>query len=256
MEPNEIFKLECSTEVEAMGSNAELHLATKVWINAATKAKYSYHFEWLGRPIIQLPQDIVALQEIVWATKPSVIIETGVAHGGSLILSASLLALLDLVDGQHETSANSTRRVIGVDIDIRQHNRLAIQSHPLGSRINLLEASSTDPNLVSNIRSLLKPEDRVMVILDSNHTEKHVLEELKAYSDLVSEGCYLIVFDTVIENLPPDSFPNRDWGLGNNPWTATRKFLEVDKRFEHDKYFDDKLQITVAPGGFLKRTSK
>lgn len=255
MGPNETFKLECLSEIQAMGSNVELQSATKVWINAATKAKYSYHFEWLGRPIIQLPQDVVAIQEIVWETKPTVIIETGIAHGGSLILSASLLALLDLIDFENGVDLPSKRTVIGVDIDIRQHNRLAIENHPLGSRIIMLEGSSTDKTIIETVGGLLKPDDRVMVILDSNHTEEHVLKELFGYADFVSQGCYLLVFDTVIENLPAESFPNREWGIGNNPWTAAKKFLESDTRFEHDQNFDNKLQITVAPGGFLKRVS-
>lgn len=255
MDHYQTFKSECSAEVIAMGENAELLSVTKDWIEAATKAKYTYHFEWLGRPIIQLPQDMIALQEIVWETKPTIIIETGIAHGGSLILSASLLALLDLVDLEKGILTENTRKVIGIDVDIRAHNRVAIENHPLASRIQLIQASSTDPSLISQIKGLIRPNDKVMVILDSDHTEEHVLSELRSYSDLVSPGCYLIVFDTIVEFLDSKTFSNRDWGVGNNPWTATQIFLESDSRFRNNLQIENKLQLTVAPGGFLQRIS-
>lgn len=202
---------------------------------------YTYNFDWLGLPIIQYPQDMVAVQEVIWETKPDIIIETGVARGGSLILSASILHLL-----------NNNGRVIGVDIDIRPHNREAIENHPLAFRINLVQGSSTDAQIIEQVKSLISPNDKVMVILDSNHTHEHVLQELYAYSPLVSWGCYLVVMDTAIEDMPEDYFPDRPWGKGNNPKTAVHEFLKQTKRFEIDQSIQNKLLITVAPDGYLK----
>lgn len=203
--------------------------------------KYSYNFDWLGLPIIQFPQDIVAIQELIWKTKPDIIIETGVARGGSLILSASILHLL-----------NGGGKVIGIDIDIRPHNREAIESHPLAFRISLIEGSSTDLSIVQMVKDLITPESKVMVILDSNHTYDHVLKELQLYSPLVSTNCYLIVMDTVVDDMPEDSFLDRPWGKGNNPKIAVQEFLKTSDRFEIDEAIHNKLLITVAPDGYLK----
>ncbi len=253
MESYDKFKSEGQLEIHSMSNDPNLREKSNSWLREVSRFKYTYHFEWMGRPIIQLPQDIVALQEIIWDSKPDVIIETGIAHGGSLILNASLLALLDLIDLESGKQMDKPRKVIGVDIDIRSHNRKAINEHPMSSRIELIEGSSTETEVVDLIKEKINPNDRVMVILDSDHTEAHVLEELILYSDLVSKDCFLVVFDTVVEFLDPNSFSDRDWGIGNNPWTATQKFLESDLRFKNVKDFEDKLQITVAPGGFLKR---
>lgn len=247
------FKTECDLEIRAMESSHELNKLSNEWLKVATKFKYTYHFEWLGRPIIQLPQDVLALQEIIWDTRPDIVIETGIAHGGSLVLSASILALLDLVDLETGVERRSKRKVFGVDIDIRKHNRDAIEAHPLSSRIEMFEDSSTSAELINLLKSRINSNDRVMVILDSNHTESHVLDELRAYADFVSSGCYLVVFDTVIQFLDAQDSSDRPWGIGNNPWTAVQEFLREDDRFLVNTHLESKLQLTVAPSGFLKK---
>jgi len=203
--------------------------------------QYTYNFDWLGLPIIQLPQDIIALQEIIWKTKPDIIIETGVARGGSIIFHASMLHLL-----------NGNGKVIGVDIDIRAHNRKNIEDHPLSFRVNLIQGSSIELSTVEAVKALLKPTDRVMVILDSNHTHDHVLKELELYSTLVTKDCYLIVLDTWVEDLPDELFDNRPWGKDNNPKTAVHKFMNLTDRFEIDSMIPNKLALTCAPDGYLK----
>lgn len=204
--------------------------------------RYTYNFRWLGRPVIQFPQDIVALQEIVWDTRPEVVVETGIAHGGSLVLYASLLELL-----------GGDRLAIGVDVDIRAHNRAAIESHPLAHRLAMIEGSSVDPNTVESVRALVRGR-RTMVVLDSNHTHEHVLRELEAYAPLVSEGCYLVVLDTIVERMPKSLYLDRPWGPGDNPMTALDAFLAANDAFAIDREFDDKLLFTVGPRGYLKRT--
>ena len=224
-----------------MAADRELtELATQVF-NKSAEYKYSYNFSWMGRPIIQYPADIVAMQEIIWQVKPDLIIETGIAHGGSLIFYASMLELLG-GDGQ----------VVGIDIDIRGHNRTAIESHPMFKRITLVQGSSIDEATISPIRTLAKEKRAVLVCLDSNHTHAHVLRELELYSPLVTNGSYLVVFDTVIEDMPAESFPDRPWDKGNNPKTAVQEFLTRNVRFEVDEEIANKLLFTVAPGGFLR----
>lgn len=240
-----------------MGSNSKLQTLTRDWFNFANSLKYSYHFSWLGRPIIQYPQDIAAFQEIVWQVQPDVIVETGIAHGGSLILSASLLAMLDLCEatekGEVLDPARPKRNVIGVDIDIRPHNRTAIEAHPMAKRITMLEGSSVDPAIVGQVRALVGDARRVLVSLDSNHTHDHVLAELEAYGPMVSKGSYCVVFDTVIEDMPASNSGERPWGPGNNAKTAVWEFLKTHPEFAIDKQIENKLQITVAPDGYLKR---
>jgi cephalosporin hydroxylase len=201
----------------------------------------------MGRPIIQYPQDIVAIQEIIWQVKPDLIIETGIAHGGSLILSASLLSLLEIC-GEIEHG-----QVVGVDIDIRQHNRIEIEKHPLSKKIIMLEGSSISPEIISEVRKIANSKKRVMVFLDSNHTHKHVIEELNLYSPFVSKGSYLVVFDTIVEDLPEKLISDRPWGKGNNPKTAVWEFLKDNKDFEIDTNIDNKLLISVAPDGYLRK---
>jgi len=213
--------------------------------------QYSYNFSWLGRPIIQYPQDVVAFQEVVTRVKPDVILETGIAHGGSLMLSASLLCLLDVMEGLDPRQ--SPRKVVGVDIDIRPHNRKALDEHPLRFKMELIEGSSIDPEIIQQVRSHADGIDRVLVSLDSNHTHEHVLAELNAYADLVSVGSYCIVFDTVIEDLPAGSFSDRPWDVGNNPKTAVHEWLKSHPEFEIHKDIDNKLLISVAPDGYLRR---
>jgi len=219
--------------------------------------KYSYHFGWLDRPIIQFPQDIVAMQELIWSIKPDLIIETGIAHGGSLIFSASMLALLDICNavekGDKLDPKLSRRKVLGIDIDIRSHNRIAIEAHPLASRIQMIQGSSIDPETIAQVKEVAQAFNRVLVCLDSNHTHEHVLAELDAYAPLVSSDSYCVVFDTIIEDLPAGFFPDRPWDRGNNPKTAVREYLRTHPEFVIDHSIPNKLLITVAPDGYLKR---
>jgi cephalosporin hydroxylase len=259
MTPHEKFKKECDDEIESMSLDAKLVSTSSEWINLAQAKKYSYHFEWLGRPIIQYPQDIVAMQEIIWTVKPDLIIETGIAHGGSLIFSASMLAQLDMCDaieaGKSIDPNKSSRLVIGLDIDIRPHNKAAIEAHPMASRIKMFQGSSIDSTIVEEVKKIAAGFKRILVCLDSNHTHEHALAELKAYAPLVTSGSYCVVFDTIIEDLPKDSFSNRPWGHGDNPKTAVWEYLESHPEFTIDKSIDSKLLISVAPDGYLKRVS-
>jgi cephalosporin hydroxylase len=251
------FNEEILNDLEKMKQDPEMLSLSIQWLKKANQYRYSYHFNFLGRPIIQYPQDMIAVQEIIWTVKPDLIIETGIAHGGSLILSAASLALLDLNEavqqGKTLDPLRSKRLVIGVDVDIREINRKEIENHFLFSRIKLVEGSSTDPKIISKIEQLSKPFKTVMVLLDSNHTKDHVLNELIAYTPLVSRNSYCIVFDTVIEDLSGVDWVNRSWGLGNNPKIAVDEFLKINSDFEIDKNIQNKLQITVAPDGYLKR---
>ena len=257
MTPYEKFKQECDREIEAIGRDDKLIVATRDWVNRANAQKYSYHFEWMGRPIIQYPQDIVAMQELIWRVKPDLIIETGIAHGGSLIFSASMLAQLDMCDaieaGITLDPQESSRLVIGLDIDIRTHNRDAIEAHPMASRIKMFQGSSVDSKIVSEVKKIAANYKRILVCLDSNHTHEHALAELEAFAPLVTPGSYCIVFDTIIEDLPKDSFPDRPWGHGDNPKTAVWEYLKSHPEFSIDKSIDHKLLISVAPDGYLKK---
>lgn len=253
-----IASLERTRErLPAMGSNVAVRQAVSAFILETAPHQYTYRFDWLGRPIIQFPQDIVAVQELIWAVRPDLIIETGIAHGGSLILSASLLALLDLCDastaGTTIDPRHSQRKVIGIDVDIRPHNRAAIESHPLAQRIEMIEGSSIDAAVIASVRERAMSATTVMVFLDSNHTHDHVLAELQAYAPLVTPGSYCVVFDTIVEHMPKSMFPARPWGPGNNPKTAVHEFLASHPEFTIDAAIPDKLLITVAPDGYLKR---
>jgi cephalosporin hydroxylase len=217
------------------------------FINKTVDTQYTYNFSWLGRPIIQYPQDIVAMQELIWKVKPDLIIETGIAHGGSLIFTASMLTLLETC-GEIKNG-----RVLGIDIDIREHNKKAIQDHPMSKKITMFEGSSISDEMIKKVNDFAKKGKRIMVILDSNHTHDHVLAELEAYANLVSKDSYCIIFDTVIEDMPDNSFPNRPWGKGNNPKTAVWKYLKTHSEFEIDESVQNKQLITVAPDGYLKR---
>jgi cephalosporin hydroxylase len=251
------FEQEVEARIAANGSNAELVGAARAFLNASLAPQYSYNFSWLGRPIIQYPQDMVALQEIVWRVKPDLIIETGIAHGGSLVLSASLLALLDYCDavegGTVLDPSNPRRKVLGIDIDIRSHNRKALDAHPLARRIETIEGSSVDPSVIERVRARANDATRVLVCLDSNHTHDHVLAELEAYAPLVTPGSFCIVFDTVIEDAPADVSSARPWDRGDNPKTAVSAYLKDHPEFEVDARIDAKLLISVAPGGYLRR---
>lgn len=231
--------------------------ARNAFFNESFAHKYPYNFEFLGRPIIQYPQDMVAMQELIWEVKPDLIIETGIAHGGSLIMSASMLALLDMCEAIESGSLldpkKSKRKVLGLDIDIRQHNREAIEAHPMSSRIQMIEGSSITPEVIEQVKAVAKNYQRVLVCLDSNHTHDHVLAEMEAYASLTSVGSYCVVFDTIVQDMPKAMFPDRPWGPGDNPKTAVWEYLKTHPDFEIDKSIDHKLLISVAPDGYLRR---
>lgn len=263
------FANEVKANIQGLRLDTALRESSLAWLTATLAHRYSYNFSSLGRPIIQYPQDIVALQELIWEVKPDLIIETGIAHGGSLVLSASMLALLDYCDavgnGTLLDPRATRRRVLGVDIDIRSHNRAAILSHPMSHHIRMIEGSSVSAETILQVHEAALDHDRVMVILDSNHTHEHVLAELEAYAPLTSPGSYCIVFDTIIEDLPASQYPDRPWGKGNNPKTAVREYLHQLQGEEHfgkdgtplsfslDSSIQEKLLITVGIDGYLKR---
>jgi cephalosporin hydroxylase len=259
MNEEENFRNHCHDEVKEQGKSESLQALTRQWMDESIKTNYSYHFEWLGRPIIQYPQDIVGTQQLLWAVKPDLIIETGVARGGSLIFYASLLELIAQCGGPADA------QVLGIDIDIRAHNKEAILSHPMSKRIEMMQGSSVDQSIFDQVKQRAMKAKKVMVCLDSNHTHDHVLEELRLYAQLVSVDSYLIVFDTVVEDLPSNLIKDRPWAKGNNPKTAVFEFLkEIERKsvigtdnqplnFEIDRHIENQLLITVAPSGFLKR---
>jgi len=219
---------------------------SRLWVNIGWALKYSYTFTWLGQPLLQLPEDVLRIQEVVYRIKPDVIIETGVAHGGSLILYASLCKLM------------GKGRVVGVDIEIRPHNRAAIQSHFLSPYITLIEGSSIDPSIVSQVSETLKPGETVMVMLDSCHTKDHVLNELNAYGPLVTPGSYIVATEGIMEQLTgaPRSQPDRPW---NNPRQAALEFVSSHPQFiieEPTFPFNEgavKQRVTYWPDAYLRR---
>lgn len=238
--PNTVFASECDAEISAQAADQKVQHLAREFFNESAKHKYSYHFSWMGRPIIQLPQDMIAMQELVWRIKPDLIIECGIAHGGSILYYASLLQLL----GHGE--------VLGIDVDIRPHNRQAIEEHPMAHRVTMLEGSSISPEMVAKVSKLAEGK-KVIVVLDSNHTHEHVLAELRAYAPLTSLDSYCVVMDTVVEDMPEDAFPDRPWGVGNNPRTAVWAYLKETEDFVIDAAVHDKLLITVARDGYLRR---
>jgi cephalosporin hydroxylase len=254
---HEKLRSEVADNIRRMGEDRDLHALSLTWIKDSGPYGYTYNFSWLGIPIIQLPQDIVAMQELIWQTKPDLIVETGIAHGGSLIMSASMLVLLDYCDalesGRPWDPSKPRRKVVGVDIDIRAHNRAAIEAHPMANRIEMIQGSSIAPAVIALVHDRAKGYRCVLVCLDSDHTHDHVLAELKAYAPLVTTGSYCVVFDTLIEDRPEGSFPGRAWDKGNNPKTAVWEYLRTHPEFEIDKSIHSKLLITVAPDGYLKR---
>jgi cephalosporin hydroxylase len=239
-DPISSFLAEKARDIARQGADSDLSRLSLQWMLKTAPYKYTYHFTWMGRPIIQFPQDILAMQELIWNVKPECIIETGVAHGGSIIFHASMLQLL-----------GGEGRVLGIDIDIRSHNRKEIEAHPMASRIDLLQGSSVDPEVMAKASAWAKGK-RALLILDSNHTHEHVLAELRGYSHLVNKGGYIVVMDTTIEDTPPGFFPDRSWGPGNSPKSAVRAFMKESDRFEVDGGMDAKLLISVAREGFLR----
>ncbi len=241
--PIEQFKAETKDRVESNGSNQELLSAAEAFNTTSNRAQYSYNFSWMGRPIIQYPQDMLAMQEIIWDLQPDLIIETGIAHGGSLVYYASLLELI----GKGE--------VLGIDIDIREHNKTAIENHPMFKRIKMIQGSSINEDIVEQVKQIAEGKKTVLVVLDSNHTHEHVLAELELYAPFVTLNSYVVVFDTIVEQLPKNYLPGlvRPWGVGDNPYTAAIEFLKINTQFEIDKAINNKLLISVAPDGYLKR---
>ena len=256
--------------VEGIGRDQPFLDLSNQWVQQAIKHQYALNFSWLGRPIIQAPQDTYAMQELIWKVKPDLIIETGIAHGGSLIMSASMLAMLDycnaVAKGETLNPLTSRRRVLGIDIDIRPHNRAAIESHPLGHLLEMIEGSSISDEVIKAVTQRAASFEKVMVFLDSNHTHAHVYSELEAYAPLVSCGSYCVVWDTGVENLPDGFVTDRPWGKGNNPKTAVLQYLKaIEKeqrysadgkplKYQLDKLIEHKIAITSAPDGFMLRT--
>ncbi len=227
--------------IARMAADQDLQQHARATFLGSVHHRYSYNFSWLGRPIIQYPQDMIAAQEVIWQVKPDLIVETGIAHGGSLIFYASLL---ELIGGEG--------RVLGVDVDIRPHNRVEIEGHRMAKRISMIQGSAVDQHTADQVYAVAKGRKRVLVILDSNHSHEHVLKELQLYAPLVKKGSYVIVYDTVVEDLPDDLFKDRPWGKGNNPKTAVWEFLKSNDRFVIDKEIENKLLLTVGPDGYLK----
>ena len=227
--------------INLMNKNKSLLKKSKDLIDNVFDYEYVYHFRWLGRPIIQYPQDIIGLQELMWKIKPDLIIETGIARGGSLIFSASILEMI------------GKGKVIGIDVEIRKQNKIEIQKHHLFKRIIMLEGSSLDEKIVKKVYRLARGKKKILLLLDSFHTHDHVLRELNLYSNLIRKDNYILVFDTIIEDMPKNTFPNRPWGKGNNPKTAVKEFLKINKNFKLDRKMEEKLLITSCPNGLLKR---
>lgn len=251
------FKSQCESHIKKQSLDQKLDKYKVDFISQSFSHKYPYNFEFLGRPIIQYPQDMVAMQELIWQIKPDLIIETGIAHGGSLVMSASMMAMLDICDaidaGEAINPNISNRKVLGIDIEIREHNRKAIEAHPMSSRIHMIQGSSIDPEIISQVKEFARGYNRTLVALDSNHTHEHVLAELEAYAHLASVGSYCVVFDTVVEDLPESMSADRPWGPGNNPKTAVWEYLKSQTAFEIDRNIQNKILITVAPDGFLRK---
>jgi cephalosporin hydroxylase len=251
------FENEKAANIQKMSENADLIADGIDFYRRTGSYKYTYNFSWQGRPIIQFPQDMVAMQELIWEVKPDLIIETGIAHGGSLIFSASMLTLLEYSEAvEHKKildPSKPNRRVLGLDIDIRSHNREAIEAHPMSNRIDMIQGSSINSDVIGQVYKYAENYQKILVCLDSNHTHDHVLAELEAYAPLTSVDSYCVVFDTIVEDMPDEMFPDRPWGVGNNPKTAVWEYLKSHSEFEIDKGIQNKLLITVAPDGYLKR---
>ena len=231
-----------------IGDKETFYLLSKLWLRSSWDTKYVYSFTWLGRPIIQLPDDMMRIQEVIYQIKPDVIIETGVAHGGGLVFYASLC------------KAMNRGRVIGIDIEIRPHNRRSIEAHELFEYISLVEGNSVDEQIVNSVKAMIKPGERGFVILDSNHSKQHVLDELNAYSNLVSVGSYIVACDGIMESLVGAPRSNNDWDW-NNPKAAAEEFVSKNKKFiiEEPQFSFNEGEITERvtywPSAFVKRVS-
>ena len=223
-------------------NNLEFKAASSDWMQLAVDNKYSYQFDWLGVPIIQMPEDLIIFQEIVYKTQPDLIIETGVARGGSIIFWASIQKLCGI-----------TGKVLGVDIDIRQHARSAINESNFKDEIDLIEGSSIEDEVVNQVKKIVSQHKRIMVVLDSNHTHEHVLSELEIYSKFVSKDCFLLVLDTVIDDLKFDS--TRPWGPGSSPKSAVKEFmLKTSEDFINEQSYENRALLSVAPYGYWRKS--
>lgn len=241
--PIQEFINERQADIKAMGEDQELRQKSIDWMLHADRYKYTYNFSWMGRPIIKFPSDIVIQQELMWQLKPDLVIETGIAHGGSIIFTSSMMEMMG-IEGE----------VVAVDIDIRKHNKDLIESHPMYKRITMIEGSSIDPAIVEQVRAKTVGKKRVMVVLDSMHSHEHVYQELLAYADMVTVGSYCVLPDTFIEFFPKGYYShNRPWDVGNNPYTAMKKFMSETDKFEIDKDLTSKSMITETIDGYLKR---
>lgn len=245
--PLKQFRLETIKRAGAYKKNKALQKAWQSLHKQIVSVKYAYNFFWFGVPIIQAPQDLQAMQEIIWEVKPDLIIETGIAWGGSILFNVSMLTLLE-VCGKIKNG-----EVVGIDIDIRAYNKKNILAHPLSKKITMIEGSSINEKIIQKVSQLARKKKRIMVLLDSNHTHEHVLAELKAYAPLVSLGSYIVVQDTGVEDLPAGSTSDRPWKKGSNPKTAVWEFLKNNKNFKIDTVIESKLILTSSPDGFLKR---
>jgi cephalosporin hydroxylase len=269
LDPVEHFRQLVANNIRKIGEDRDFLGLSNIWVRESIRHGYAQNFTWLGRPVIQVPQDLYAIQELIWSCRPDLIIETGIAHGGSLVTSASILALLDYCDavtaGTVLDPKAGKRKVVGVDIDIRAHNRAAIDAHPLRHKINLIEGSSVAPDVMDQIAAHAIGYDRIMVFLDSNHTHEHVLHELELYAPYVTKDSYCVVWDTGVEDLPDEMCDDRPWGKGDNPKTAVWEYLKrldaegrrakdgAALKFEIDHKIEHKIAITASPDGFLKR---
>lgn len=269
LDPVAAFQQQVAANIKGIGEDTDFLGLSRMWNREAIRHSYALNFTWLGRPVIQTPMDLYAIQELIWTCRPDLIIETGIAHGGSLVMSASQLALLDYCDavaaGTPLDPKASRRKVVGIDVDIRAHNRAGIDAHPLRHKIHTIEGSAIVPEIAAQVTAHAQGYDRVMVVLDSNHTHEHVLAELELYAPLVSKGSYCVVWDTGVEDLPDSMCADRPWGKGNNPKTAVWEYMRRLKdegrkardggalNFNYDYTIEHKIAITAAPDGFLKR---
>ena len=242
MDPNEEFQEERRKAILDMGKDKEFRRMSLDWILKSNEHKYGYNFTWMGRPVIQFPNDMLIIQELIWQVRPDLIIETGIAHGGSIIFSASMLELI-----------GGNGKVIGIDVDIRKHNRVEIENHSMMKRIVMIEGSSINEEIVNQVYEIAKDKKSIMVFLDSNHSHKHVLSEMDAYGKLVNVGSYMVVFDTCIELFPKGYCSDRPWDVGDNPMTAIQEYLEGNDNFIRDELVNSKAVITAAPDGYLRK---
>jgi hypothetical protein len=245
-EPIQQFLDERNADIERMGSDQELRQKSIDWMIHADRYKYTYNYSWMGRPIIKFPNDMVIQQELMWELKPDLVIETGIAHGGSIIFTASMMEMMN-IDGE----------VVGIDVDIRPHNRTKIEAHPMMKRITMYEGDSVSDAMVEKVRVHTNGKKCVMVILDSLHSHAHVYKELRSYAPMTTLGSYCILPDTFIEFFPKGYYSEtRPWDVGNNPHSAMKQYISETDNFEIDHARTDKAMITETIDGYLKRVKQ